>query len=122
MINFSPKLQDATEKELMNIVNESDPTHASLASDELTRRSIKQLNETIIREVEQSKKTSETTEVLSRAMYLFAVVQILISIFQFILSFAYTNNIKLMTLGMFMSLIISLTLIFISSKLPSKDN
>lgn len=47
MSNFSPKLQDATDEQLMHMVNELDFRVVPLASDELTRRTIKKLEATI---------------------------------------------------------------------------
>ncbi len=47
MSNFSPKLQDATDEQLMNMVNELDFRVVPLASDELTRRTIRKLEKTI---------------------------------------------------------------------------
>ena len=47
MSNFSPKLQDATDLQLMNMVNELDFRVVPLASDELTRRTIRKLEKTI---------------------------------------------------------------------------
>ncbi len=121
MNNFNPKLQDATDEELMSMVNKLVPTFATLASDELTRRSIKKLNETIIKGAEQSEKSTKTTEDFTRAMYLLTVVQILIGICQFYMSFAYTDNIRLMVNGVSLTLVLFFVILFISSKLPSKD-
>ena len=47
MSNFSPKLQDATDEQLMNMVNELYFRVVPLASDELTRRTIRKLEKTI---------------------------------------------------------------------------
>ena len=47
MGKFSPKLQDATDEQLMNMVNELDFCVVPLASDELTRRTIRKLEKTI---------------------------------------------------------------------------
>ena len=47
MSNFSPKLQDATDEQLMNMVNEFNFRVVPLASDELTRRAIRKLEKTI---------------------------------------------------------------------------
>lgn len=47
MSNFSPKLEDATDEQLMHMVNELSPTFTVLASDELTRRTVGKLEKTI---------------------------------------------------------------------------
>jgi len=47
MSNFSPKLQDTTEEQLMHMINELDFRVVPLASDELTRRTIRKLEKTI---------------------------------------------------------------------------
>lgn len=47
MSNFSPKLQDATDEQLMHMVNELDFRVVPLASNELTRRTIRKLEKTI---------------------------------------------------------------------------
>ncbi len=59
MSNFSPKLQDATDNQLMYMVNELNPTFAALASDELTRRTFNKLQETIKVFNDQSFKQTE---------------------------------------------------------------
>lgn len=59
MSNFSPKLQDATDEQLMNMVNELDFRVVPLASDELTRRSLKKLIEIIGKFNDQSSKQTE---------------------------------------------------------------
>jgi len=56
MSNFSPKLEDATDEQLMHMVNELDFRVVPLASDELTRRSVGKLQEIIQRLNEQSSK------------------------------------------------------------------
>lgn len=47
MSNFYPKLQDSTDDQLWHLINESNPVYSSLASDELTRRGLNKLQETI---------------------------------------------------------------------------
>lgn len=47
MSNFSPKLQDSTDEQLWRLINESSPAYSALASDELTRRALSELQETI---------------------------------------------------------------------------
>jgi len=62
MSNFSPKLEDASEKELRYMVNELDFRVVPLASDELTRRYIEDLNKTVKENVKQTKKFAEVTK------------------------------------------------------------
>jgi len=59
MSNFSPKLEDATDKQLMHMVNELDFRVVPLASDELTRRAIKKLHESIREFNNQSSKQTQ---------------------------------------------------------------
>jgi hypothetical protein len=59
MSNFSPKLEDATDEQLMHMVNELDFRVVPLASDELTRRSVKKLHETIEKLNEQSSRQTD---------------------------------------------------------------
>ena len=56
MSNFSPKIEEATEDQLKNWTNETDPRYGFLASNELMRRSVKKLHETIQTFNEQSSK------------------------------------------------------------------
>jgi len=63
MSNFSPKLQDATDDELVHMVNELDFRVVPLASDELTRRSIRKLEKTI---QQYNKQTSKQTQKMIR--------------------------------------------------------
>ena len=59
MSNFSPKLEDAKDSELMYMVNEFDVRMIGPASDELTRRTIKKLEKTIEIFNEQSSKSTD---------------------------------------------------------------
>ncbi|MDD5721576.1 MAG: hypothetical protein PHT16_04030 [Candidatus Pacebacteria bacterium] len=59
MSNFSPKLEDATDEQLMHMVNELDFRVVPLASDELTRRTVKKLEKTIQAFNEQSSKQTD---------------------------------------------------------------
>lgn len=63
MSNFAPKLQEATDVELMHMVNELDFRVVPLASDELTRRTVRTLQETI---EEMKKQASQQTDKLIR--------------------------------------------------------
>jgi len=62
MSNFSPKLQDATDEQLMHMVNELDFCVVPLASDELTRRTIRKLKKTI--EVFNSQSSKQTEKLV----------------------------------------------------------
>ena len=44
MSNFSPKLEDATDEQLMRMINELDPNYVQLASNELSKRAIKKMH------------------------------------------------------------------------------
>jgi len=59
MTNFSPELQDSTEDQLWQLINQSSPHYGSLASDELTRRALNKLQETIKNFNTQSSKQTE---------------------------------------------------------------
>lgn len=59
MSNFSPKIEDQTEEQLRYSTNEHNPHYASLSSDELTRRALNKLQETIKTFNEQSSKQTE---------------------------------------------------------------
>lgn len=59
MPNFSPKLEDATEEQLKHWTNEGNFQVVPLASDELTRRTVKKSEETIKR---FNKKSSGQTQ------------------------------------------------------------
>ncbi|HCA66720.1 MAG: hypothetical protein A2249_00090 [Candidatus Jacksonbacteria bacterium RIFOXYA2_FULL_44_7] len=56
MSNFHPKLQDDTDEHLMYMINELDFRGGNLASDELTRRTLNKLRETIINLDEKNEK------------------------------------------------------------------
>lgn len=47
MSNFSPKIEDSTEKELYFSINEHDPRFSVISSNELTKRSLDNLEKTI---------------------------------------------------------------------------
>lgn len=72
MPNFSPKLEDANEADLRKWINDVSPQYASLASEELTRRKFDAFD--------------KTTTFFSRILGLFAIIQIVVAIMQFILS------------------------------------
>ena len=87
MSNFSPKLEDATDEQLMNMVNELDFRVVPLASDELTRRTVKKLEKTIqIFNVQSSKQTEKMIRLtwwivgLTFVMVLGLVIQIILAL------------------------------------------
>src|SRR5258706_15192117 len=102
MSNFAKKLEDATYAELLNWINELDPNFTKLASDELTRCSVKKLNESVDNSTLQAKKSSDIAEKFTAALFLLAVVQLLVAVFQLILTFAYSDNLQNKILGIVM--------------------
>lgn len=86
MSNFSPKLQDATDEQLMNMVNELDFRVVPLASDELTRRTIRKLEKTIEVFNNQSSKQTEKLVKLTRGIVGLTVVMVVGLIIQIILA------------------------------------
>ena len=60
MKNFEKNLEEATEKELLFWVNTRDAGITHLASDELTRREIKHLNESLDSSTQQAGESSRT--------------------------------------------------------------
>ena len=61
MSNFFPKIEKATDDELKHWTNETNPHYASLASDELIRRDILKLNDSIDKNTQQAKNFTEKT-------------------------------------------------------------
>ena len=59
MSNFSPKLEDSKDDQLWQLINQSSPHYGSLASDELTRRALNKLQETIKTFNDQSSKQTD---------------------------------------------------------------
>ncbi len=116
MNNFNPKLQDATDEELMNMINKLAPNYASLASDELSRRKTQLLIETTNKNSIVQEKSSVRMEKLTISMLLLAVLQFIAAIIQLIISFAYEDNIDIKIFGFVMTVII-LVLIYVSSRL-----
>ncbi len=76
MANFAKKLEEATEKELYSWVNELDFNVVPLASDELTRRVLNKLRETIQVFNEQSSKQTQKMIRLTRRIFILTVVMI----------------------------------------------
>ena len=87
MSNFSPKLEDSTDVQLRHSINEHNPHFASLSSDELTRRALNKLQETIKTFNEQSSKQADKLVRLTWwivgltvAMLLGLIVQIILAL------------------------------------------
>ena len=59
MTNFSPKLEDSKDDQLWQLINQSSPHYGSLASDELTRRTLNKLQETIRTFNDQSSRQTD---------------------------------------------------------------
>lgn len=76
MTNFSPKLEEASEKQLLYMVNELDFRVVPLASDELTRRTLNRLRETIIELDEKNEKLQKWIFWLTVVGAILAVVQV----------------------------------------------
>jgi heme/copper-type cytochrome/quinol oxidase subunit 4 len=87
-----------------------------LASDELTRRAIKELNESIDKGTLQAKESSDRTEKFTIAMFLLAIVQLLVAIFQFIYTFAYTDNTQGKVFGIIMIVVTAVVFVYFSWK------
>ncbi len=86
MSNFSPKLQDATDEQLMNMVNELDFRVVPLASDELTRRAIRKLEKTIEAFNNQSSKQTDKLVKLTWWIVGLTIVMVVGLIIQIILA------------------------------------
>lgn len=87
MTNFSPNLEDSTDEQLWQLINQSSPHYGSLASDELTRRALNKLQETIkifnIQSSTQTEKMIRLTKwitVLTAVMVIGLFVQIYLAI------------------------------------------
>ncbi|MDO8569252.1 MAG: hypothetical protein Q7R89_00465 [bacterium] len=86
MANFAKNLEEATEKELYSWVNQLDFRVVPLASDELTRRALNKLQETIKAFNEQSSKQTEEMIRLTRWIVWLTIVMIVGLIIQIILA------------------------------------
>ena len=74
MSNFSPKLQDATDEQLLHMVNELDFRVVPLASDELTRRTVRKLQEAIEVSNEHSQKIERSNYKLQQIMVVLTAI------------------------------------------------
>jgi len=87
MSNFSPKLEDATDEQLMYMVNELDFRVVPLASDELTRRYLAGVRKSIrLFNKKSSEQTGEMIK-LTRWIVVLTIVMILGLVIQIILKF-----------------------------------
>ena len=120
MKNFSKNVEDATDVELLSWVNQLDFRVVHLASDELTRRSVKKLNESIDKSTLQAKESSDTAERFTAALFLLSVVQLLVAVFQLILSFAYSDNTQSKVLGVAMVIATAIILTYFAKKIFKK--
>ncbi len=99
MTNFSPKLQDSDDEKLWHYINESSPHYGSLASDELTRRSLKDLQKTM---ADLDKSTSDYSHrLLGLTLLLLIATVALIVLTALMLPFSWLNKILIIfaTLG-----------------------
>jgi len=91
MPHFSPKLQDSTKEQLYDNIAQANPSYGSLASDELTRRG----NKALLVEVSDLNKTfksaSKSNDRLSKILMTFALIQVIIGMYQFIISIQTSN-------------------------------
>lgn len=87
MSNFAPKLEDSEDSQLWHLINESSPHYGSLASDELTRRTLNELQGTIkVFNEQSSKQTDKLVRLtwwivgLTIAMLIGLIVQIILAL------------------------------------------
>ena len=80
MPNFSSKLEDASDGELKHWLNENDSGKASLASEELTRRSLVSLQKSLEESNKSTKRYSRHMFDLSILLFIVALVQVFISV------------------------------------------
>jgi hypothetical protein len=107
MPNFSPKLQEATDEQLKNWIDEINPQYAPLASEELTRRRFEEFN--------------KSTSYFSKILGLFAVIQIIIAIMQFTLSVQSEYDIFLEKITVIVIFFLAITMIlFVFYKILKK--
>ena len=85
MSNFSPKLEDATDEQLMYMINELDFHVVPLASDELTRRTIRKLIKTIEVFNKYSSRQTQRMIWLTRVIVGLTIVMVVGLIIQIIL-------------------------------------
>ncbi len=86
MSNFSPKLEDATNEQLKLWINEYDFRVVPLASDELTRRALKGLQETMQIFNEQSSKQTQKMIRLTWGIVGLTIITLVVLVIQIILT------------------------------------
>ncbi len=120
MSNFSPKIKESSEEQLHHLINESNLQFGALASDELTRRSIIKLNESIDKGTLQTQESSDRMEKITWAFLILALVQFLVAVFQLILSFAYSESTQTKILGITMVVSVGAFLTYLSVTMLKK--
>lgn len=89
MSNFSPKLEDSSDKQLWRLINESNPNYTLLASDELTRRTMDMLNGSIKKLDEGTGRYNQFLIVLTWVMFLLTVVTLVANFQSMTLRFSF---------------------------------
>lgn len=77
MSNFSPKIEDSTQEELLNNINEHSPNFGIISSNELLRREIKKLTDTIKNFNEKSSRQSEVMLFLTYLIAFLTIIMVL---------------------------------------------
>jgi len=76
MTNFSPELQDSTEDKLWQLINQSSPHYGSLASDELTRRALNKLQDTI--KIFNTQSSNQTEKMIWLTKWITALTAVMV--------------------------------------------
>jgi hypothetical protein len=128
MSNFAPKLQDATDDELMFMVNELSPTFTVLASDELTRRDLRKLQKTIELSNNHSEKLEIANYKIQKTMMVLTAIgtfivafPVLKSIFQWLSVMVSSMNMSLASINMWSSILSGVVAFLISLKVQHLD-
>lgn len=87
MSNFSPKLNEATNEQLNDWLNDIHPQYGSLASDEQTRRVINDLKKTIEIFNDQSSKQTQKMIVLTWWIVVLTIMMLFGLLIQILISF-----------------------------------
>jgi hypothetical protein len=120
--NFAKNLEDASEEELLVWINTLDPNYTKLASDELTRRTLKSLDKATKENARQAQESSRKMETFTMALFIIGMVQILVGLLQMVLSFAYSNNLQFKIFGVFVSVAPLVLLAFAFHKIFPENN
>ena len=86
MSTFSPKIEDSTEKQLSFIINELDARYGAIASNELLKRAVNKLEETIKVFNEQSSKQTDKMLFLTYLIAFLTSVMVIGLVVQIILA------------------------------------